>query len=624
MDVLALVLSILVVGTFLLSVVVLRRLDTSRGPWREHLEARYVRGIPWGTLVVTTLVLGVYLFVQDGITDFQRPVTIPFRAWSYLYPLGVATASFSHAGPNHLAGNLAGTLVLAPIAEYFWGHYPDGGSDGTTASDGRASRVDGGPGGRFSHWTGRFAAWSRNPWVRALVVFPMAVIAVGLVTSVFALGPVIGFSGVVFAFAGFAIVRYPIATVVAAVGGQSVVVIVYRALRSPIFETVAESSPPAPPSWATIAIQGHALGFFVGVLLGIALLRRRRVRPDPVYLWIAVLVFGFGKALWAIYWFGSGGTYVLFQGPGVVIVVALTLLVTVAITASDRPILPVRGRSSGGPDVPSSLERALDLGLGGSSPSESRTDAVSDGTASRIRSLAGVDRTPGTDDARFTRRGSALVAVLLVVAVVAAPALVFNVFVVDPGTETEPAVTVEDYAVTYDESVENQLVSIVPVGPLGAETTVETSGVIVWSEERQIWTDPVSSDRLAFDGDATLELGGVGWRTTVAVDRVGWDVVGNESAYQVWIEPDDGTESLAYASGPVRSDVEMAGNEITVVPDDDAFVLEVTDGTASQTVDVPDDGESVEANGVTFTRDGDALYAAADGSRAMVASVESP
>ncbi len=56
----------------------------------------------------------MYLFVQDGVTDLYDPVTIPYRAWSYFYPLGIVTSSFSHASFGHLLGNLIAAAVVAP------------------------------------------------------------------------------------------------------------------------------------------------------------------------------------------------------------------------------------------------------------------------------------------------------------------------------------------------------------------------------------------------------------------------------------------------------------------------------------------------------------------------------
>jgi hypothetical protein len=84
---------------------------------------------------------------------------------------------------------------------------------------------------------------------------------------------VIGFSGVVFAFAGVALVRYPLTTILALVAGR-VLGILRAALQTPTLEAKAQPTF-STPWWAEVAIQGHALGLFVGVLLGVWLLRRR-------------------------------------------------------------------------------------------------------------------------------------------------------------------------------------------------------------------------------------------------------------------------------------------------------------------------------------------------------------
>ncbi|WP_290811622.1 rhomboid family intramembrane serine protease [Halovivax sp.] len=568
------------------SLAVLRTMDRGRGNWSDALGDRFYLGVPWGTLVVVAFVLAVYLFVQDGRTDWSNPVTIPYRAWSYWYPLGLATASFSHNGPNHLLGNLAGTLVLAPIAEYFWGHRPR-----------EPERV-------------RHARLA-DPRIRAFVVFPTAVIGIGLLTSVFALGPVIGFSGVVFAFAGFAIVRYPIATIVAILGAHGAILTVIRAVQSPILWATAQPSPPAPPSWATIAIQGHAIGFLFGVLLGATLLRRRRVRPDPVLLWLAILLFGFAQSLWAIYWFAGEGTFVLLRGPGVIVVVSLAIVVTVAIVGSDRSLVP--GRLRRGSAADETVERRIELGFGSSGSSDRSRPRVE-----RLsRSVAS-----GADGERFTSRGAALLAVLLVVAAISGPAVAVNAFVVDSG-DAEGAVAVADYEVAYDEGVENPLVSIAPVDALGLNETVTASGVIVWSEDRGIWTDAVTADRLAFTGEEEIHLGGPGWRETVTAERAGWDVVGNESAYAVRLSTEGDGSTLAFESDAVTSDVVIVGNRISIVPKSGEFQIELREENGSATtVPIPEEGDDATVADVTFVREDDELYAESGGTRVVVASAE--
>ena len=577
----------LIALTLAVSLGVLRRLDHTERRWREILEARFVLGVPWGSLVVIAFVLAVYLFVQDGISDFENPVVFPYRAWSYSYPLGMVTAPFSHASSGHLIGNLTGTIVVAPIAEYAWGHYTD--------------RED-----------GRLAPLTTNPWLRALVTFPLAVVTVGILTGIFAFGPVIGFSGVVFAFAGFAIVRYPITTLVAAVGAHGVVSTVYRAIQSPILEVAPQASPPSAPSWATVAIQGHALGFFLGFLLAVALCYRRGHRPNPLHLWVALVIYGFSKGLWMIYWFGPENTYVLFRAPGVLVVFALALVVTLAVTASERPALPprIRERLPGGPtESERRLERALEIGASGGAA-----------TSRRIRELA-----VGPRDERLAdigRQQAALAAVLIVLALIAGPAIPANAVTVDDATlgEGNSSLTVEGYTISYAEGVENEMVSVVDVPAFGGGT-VEASGVIVSSTERHIWFQKVSKNQLAFTGEETIYLGGPGWREAVHVEREGWSAVGNDTAYMVWLSADDEDRQLAHTSEPVTADVRIDGQNVTVVPAADGFSLEVA-GEEITTVDLPGENESVEAGGLTLERTDDAIYASSNGTYVQVASKE--
>ncbi|MDZ7730477.1 MAG: hypothetical protein U5K37_05520 [Natrialbaceae archaeon] len=159
-------LSIGFIAILCISLVIVYRLETPEPGWIARLRSRFVRGVPWGTLIVVGVVLGFYLLGQDGVSNFDDPVSIPFRAWSYYYPLGLLTSSFAHINGGHITGNLLGTIVIAPIVEYAWGHYPD------TEDD------------RF---------FSR-PAIRACLVFPLAVFVTGVVLALIGIGPVIGFS----------------------------------------------------------------------------------------------------------------------------------------------------------------------------------------------------------------------------------------------------------------------------------------------------------------------------------------------------------------------------------------------------------------------------------------------
>ncbi|WP_306058071.1 rhomboid family intramembrane serine protease [Natronococcus wangiae] len=599
MDPIAAAVAGLVVVALLGSAAIVRRLHRPDRPWAGIARARLVMGVPWGSLVVIVAVCVVYLFVQDGITDPSNPVAVPYRAWSYFYPLGMLTASFSHVGPTHLVGNVLGAAVAAPIAEYAWGHYPD---------DREAEAAE---------------SWRTDPWVRALVGFPLTVFAVGLVTSLFALGPVIGFSGLVFAFAGFAIVHYPIVTLVGVLGVQGALLTIFRALQRPINVYVAEPSPPGPPTWATIAIQGHALGFFIGVVLGIALLRRRGTRPDPLHLWIAVLLFGFAKSLWAIYWFGGDDTFVLFRGPGVVVVAVLAIVITLAATGSERPIVPRRFRKR----IRASEARSSD----GSSPGTRPLEMV-DGRSGRadanprLERIVEIARGARTSEPtpELSRRRAAFLIVLVVTAVLAGLAVPANLLLVEDDPSSETHVDIQGYTVEYAENVENELVSPVAVGPFDDAVSLESSGVIVRSDQRQIWLEAVTSRRLEFTGEETVHLGGPGWREAVHVERTGWEPVGNETVYQVWIEGGGEDRQLAHESGDSRADVRIDDRSVTVASDDGEFVLEVAEvgGDDAATAPIPGEGRSTDAGGLAFERDDGTIYAVSNGTEVAVATEE--
>ncbi|WP_135830533.1 rhomboid family intramembrane serine protease [Halorussus halobius] len=535
-------------------------LDEPRGRWGRRLRSRFLLGVPWGTLVSVVGVLAVYLFVQQGLARWRAPLAVPFSSWSYFYPLGWLLAPFSHAGPGHLVGNLTTTLAVAPLAEYFFGHFPR------------------------ERGTNPFASWSTNPWVRAFAVFPLGVFLVGLASSLFAWGPVIGFSGVAFAFVGFALVRYPLLTVVA-VTGQGVVRTVYRALRDPVVVGSASSSYGA-PWWYGTAVQGHVLGLLVGVALGVAVLRRRDERPSALRLWTGALVLGVSMNVWAVWWYRGESTYVLYRGLGVAFVIALAAVTALAATADRRPLVaessrwPLVGRASGW---------------------------------------------SGVGD--LTRRQAGLLALALPLAVMVGVALPVNATALgDAGVPGDgPAVEVGDYAVTYAEGVENQKVSVVDVSVLGETTGVTTSGVIVVNEEREIWTREVSKGRLGFSGRAAVRVGGVGWSEVVRVQRAGWSVLDGGTTYQVWLRgPDDANWTQTYASDPAVAGPTLANSTVAVVPQDGDFLVHLrrNNSTVGQ-APMPEAGGNVTVDDVRFERrDGD-LFAAYDETRIRVASAES-
>jgi membrane associated rhomboid family serine protease len=531
------------------SLAVVTRLAGYRGGVAAKLRSRLVMGVPWGTLVSVGVVLAVYLFVQGGWSHWGDPVVTPFRAWSFLYPTGIVTSGFAHSGPGHLIGNLVGTVVLAPICEYAWGHFP--------RERGSAS----------------FASWRTNPWIRALVIFPAGTVVLGLATGVFAAGPVIGFSGVVFAYAGFALVTRPITALVGALGVQSLVRLAYVSLRDPIVTANPQPSPPTAPWWADVAIQGHAIGLLLGVLAAATLLYRRGETPDAGRVYLAALLFAVEQNLWAIYWYLGEEKFVLFQGPGLVAIALLALLVTVG--------------------VASSLRDRYDQPIG------------------------------VVDSSGFSTRSAAFVALLLVFAPIAGLGVGANAFAASPADPPANATVVDarDYEVYYAEDVTNEMVAVVDVEAFGLTTKFSSSGVIVASERRGIWTQRVSKGQLAFLGTTTVTVGGVGWREEVRVRRDGWNAVGGGTAYKVFVGPVGGEEQLSYVSESAQAEPRIAGYNVSVVPvSEGGFAIAVTqNGSVVDDAFVPAKGENVTLAGITFEREGRTVYATTpDGTRVPV------
>lgn len=538
---------------------VVRRLDRLDGRRGRELRTRFIAGVPWGTLVSVWFVVAVYLFLQDGLRHWFRPTVVPFTAWSYTYPLGMVTAPFSHSGPGHLVGNLIGTLTYAPLVEYAWGHFP---RDRGTAS---------------------FRSWRTNPYVRAFVVFPGAVIGVGLATSAFGLGPVIGFSGVVFAFAGFALLYYPFTTILALVAGRALR-LAYGAFLTPV-STVSSRPVFSTPWFADIALQGHALGFLIGVLFGLGLSRiRGDDHPSAVRLWIGVLFFAISQSLWAVYWFRGNGEFVLYRAGGLALVMLLATLVTAGVRA-DRAQLFDRW-----------------TGATGESPTGSGTLR---GSLSSVSS-----------------RQLAVGLLLLSAAALAGPAVGVNLLTVADDDPPNRDVAVRDYRVTYAENVQNSMVAVVDVDAFGETTTVNASGVIVQSADRNIWMTAVSKSRLAFDGTVPVRLGGLGWRDAVLATRDGWEVEGGEPVYRVALTV-DGETTPVYSSDSAQAEPVLAGRNVSLDADSDGFYLLVASEDDVIRERLPAKNETVTLAGIEFTRENRRIVAATDdGTRVRVATKE--
>ena len=519
------------------SLLVVWALDRPRGRWSARLRERFLLGVPWGTLVSVAGVVFVYLFVQHGWQHWRNPVTVAFASWSYLYPLGVALGPFSHAGPGHLLGNMMGTVAVAPLAEYYFSHYPT--ERGETS----------------------FGSWRTNPWLRAFVLFPLGVVVVGLGTSLLSWGPVIGFSGVLFAFVGFALVRYPLGTVVA-LSAQGVVSTAYRAFQNPLVEASASSSY-STPWWFGIAIQGHLLGLFLGVVAGL-LLSRRRDGPVPSALrtWSGTLLVATSMSLWALWWYRGLEKYVLYRGLGLVFVLAIATVVAFAVRAHHR------------------------------------------------------------DSFEGTTRTLATVLVIFPLVTMAFVAVPVNLTTVqgDGTAGVDTGVEVRDYTVMYAENVPNQKVTVVDVSVGGETTRVNTSGVIVVNEAREIWSREVTKGRLAHRGSATVRVGGVDWTRSVDVRRVGWSTTGGGSAYMVWLHPENGSWHHGFSSGSATAAPVLAGMNVSIVPDNQGFLMRLTrDDDTLATEQIPGRNETVTVEGVDFTRERNVIYASVDRTRVEVA-----
>ncbi len=524
------------------SLAVLVYLAQPRGRWQRTLRRRFYMGLPWGTLVAVAAVAAFYLFVQDGLSNPHNPVELPFRAYSYFYPLGMLTSGFAHSGLGHVTSNLLATLLFGSLAEYAWGHYPQN----------RGDRVV-----RLSTPLSRIAAW-----IGAIAV-------VGISTSVFGLGPVIGFSGVLFAFVGFALVRYPIATIVAALSTR-VVTQLYNAVRTPeLRQTASETF--SQPWWSGIAIQGHALGLLIGAVVGIALLYLRDVRPKPEHVWLAALAFAVDRGLWAIYLPEGSGTFRLFRALGMAAVFVLAALLASGATATVRDLVP-------SPSV-ELTQRELAYGL--------------------------------------------VIASLLAIAFVAVPLNFYTVEDPKAGVEDVEHVEIEDYTVFYAEDIENQFVPLIE--PPGTENRtgggVESSGLIVVSERRNIWWEEVSQRRLASQRAATVRLGGLTWNEDVRVNRTTWNVAGGNSTYHVRLGRAAAADRpVTFRADPADADATIDGRNVSIEPVEDRFEISVSrDNETIGTTPVPADNATATAGELTFVREDRSLFVERDETRVRIA-----
>ncbi|SFS06601.1 Membrane associated serine protease, rhomboid family [Halomicrobium zhouii] len=526
---------LVVVASVLVSLLVLALVSGNESR-TSGVRSRLLHGVPWGTALTVGFVASVYLFVQGGLAHPKQPLVIPFRSWSYYYPLGMVTAAFSHGSWSHLVGNLVGTVAYASIAEYAWGHYPRK----------RGAQT--------------FSGWRTNPYARILAV-PVVSIVVGLFTALFALGPVVGFSGVVFAYAGFAIVQRPVLATLAILGSQ-VLSLTFSAVTNP--QSVASPTPRVvTPWWADIAIQGHAIGILAGILLAIALARSRDDWPEPRRVWFALVAFATFQGLWAMYLPADGGRYVLFRWAGVSVVFLLATVVVIAATRREDVAVP---------------------------------------------SLGSVHKT------------YALAFVVVLLASLSGSAVFYNVAPIDQQPGPDRTVEVRDYSVGYAEDIPEGYINAVSVPVIDYSPQVNTSGVIVTSPDRYIWRTAVGPARLENRGRVSVLVGGLSWRERVVVNRTGWTLAGNEEVYNVYLRPEGEDRTLGFSSAPATADPTIAGRNISIRPTDEQFEFVVSRrGETVGTAAVPANGTSVTAGGLTFRRDESRIFAIENETRVQIA-----
>ncbi|WP_284009646.1 rhomboid family intramembrane serine protease [Haloarcula pelagica] len=531
-----LVVVVAVVGSF----VAVRRLSGDR--LADPLRRRLVLGVPWGTLLTITGVLALYLFLQ-GAWWHARPLVTPFRTWSYFYPLGILTGPFTHSGQGHVVGNVIGTLVYGTVVEYIWGHYPS------------------------ERGTQTFTSLRTNPYARVLAI-PAASVVVGVFTGLFSLGPVIGFSGVVFAMAGFALLIRPYLFLGALVTNR-VVDLVLTALRFPE-PTVRGQSRFVTPWWSDVAIQGHAIGVVAGILLAAMLLWARGRRPDPRRVFAATVVYAAFQGLWAVYVPLGNARFTLFRWLGTALVFLLAAVVAAATADTDEHFI---------------LRPRFEAGW----------------------------------------IGWAGVVLLIVMATLSLGAVPGNLTSIDADDVPEDGIEIRDYVVAYEEDVLNQYAANIPTPIETEQTRVNESGIVVASDAREIWIAQVPKGQLATSGRASVTVGGVGWRETVFANRTTWNVAGNRSVYVVQLWRRGEAPRTSYRSPPSTADATIGGRNVTLRPDGSGFELAVSQGNETlATGPVPANTSTREIGGLTFEHNRSRLYAEFDDTRVRVATVRVP
>jgi hypothetical protein len=315
------------------------------------------------------------------------------------------------------------------------------------------------------------------------------------------------------------------------------------------------------------------------------------------------------------------------------------MLVTVAVAGSDRalprplsalPRAPTRRRLAGG----WLALVALGFGLGLAGVATGEVDAPllpAAGLLVVLGALLALPALPSLVPDRWfsgpvTRREAAIACLCALTLLVALPSLPLGLVAVGDGAVPgSGGVAVGDYTVTYEEDAPSGQDSLLDLEDDEA-SDARQSGVIVVSDERELWSVAVSQEVLEHEGRETVEVGGVGWRESIHVDRTGWEVLGSEPAYVVDLEH-DGETTRSFGSEPARVNAQLDGHAIDVVPADEGFLLRVSDdGSTVGEAPIPDVGETATVGEVEFSTaevDGNVrVFATTGGSEVQIAQRE--
>ena len=404
-------------------------------------------------------------------------------------------------------------------------------------------------------------AWAQHPIVRAVVVFPLGVLLVAIIAALFSWGPVIGFSVAAFALIGCALVYYPVLAVVGLVA-RSAVRVLWRTVTDPVVvtETTVRT---VRPDWFGTAVQGHLVGLLLGVIIGIGLLRYHRVTPAPARVFGANLLAGFFLSVWAIWWIIGPEAFVLFRALGVALVIGVAGLVALAV---------------------------------------------------------GTDHIDPVHMPRWNPATSALGILLVAVLGMGVIGIGLNFALVE-NPDHDPQLEIQDYTIMYGEDIPDGMINIVDVEAFGLTTDVRTSGVVVVSEQRNVWRQMVSSTELETHGRGHFTVGGIGWSERIIAERTGWTPVGNDTVYQIDLHSGE-TTIQAFESEPSTASAVIENHSIRIQIEDEAFVMAVLADDAIHTVELPNHGENVTVNDLTITRTRNQIVAATDGSAVVVAERE--